>query len=107
MSAQEFDQQVESDASAISSNYAGVVQLSIRQAFGAMELTISQSSDGSWNTSDVLMFLKGMFHLRVTSKLRLTSGQKYLVMECVRVLAHIWRNVLMCTDLLRMSTLLT
>ncbi|KAG8213438.1 DUF1793-domain-containing protein [Butyriboletus roseoflavus] len=56
--AQEFDQQVESDASAISSNYAGVVQLSIRQAFGAMELTISQSSDGSWNTTDVLMFLK-------------------------------------------------
>ncbi|KAG9314826.1 hypothetical protein JVU11DRAFT_3920 [Chiua virens] len=55
---QEFDQKVESDASAISSNYAGVVQLSIRQAFGAMEITISQTADGSWNTSDVLMFLK-------------------------------------------------
>ncbi|KAN0093261.1 protein of unknown function (DUF1793) domain containing protein [Tylopilus felleus] len=56
--AQVFDQKVERDASAISSNYAGVVQLSIRQAFGAMELTISKNADGSWNTSDVLMFLK-------------------------------------------------
>lgn len=60
--AQAFDKQVESDASAISSNYAGIVQLSIRQAFGAMELTISRNSDGSWNTSDTLMFLKGMLH---------------------------------------------
>lgn len=60
--AQDFDKQVENDASAISGNYAGIVQLSIRQAFGAMELTISQNSDGSWNTSDVVMFLKGMAH---------------------------------------------
>ncbi|KAF8434081.1 hypothetical protein L210DRAFT_3411045, partial [Boletus edulis BED1] len=42
--AQTIDKQVARDASAISSNYAGVVQLSIRQAFGAMELTISQNS---------------------------------------------------------------
>ncbi|KAG1752673.1 uncharacterized protein EDB91DRAFT_1243439 [Suillus paluster] len=28
--------------------------LSIRQAFGALELTLSKNSDGSWNTDDVL-----------------------------------------------------
>jgi hypothetical protein len=57
--AQVFDEMVSSDASAISSNYAGIVALSIRQAFGALELTLSKNSDGSWNTDDVLMFLKG------------------------------------------------
>ncbi|KAJ8587203.1 DUF1793-domain-containing protein [Rhizopogon salebrosus TDB-379] len=56
--AQVFDEKVSSDASAISSNYAGIVALSIRQAFGALELTLSKNSDGSWNTDDVLMFLK-------------------------------------------------
>ncbi|KAG0709752.1 hypothetical protein DFH29DRAFT_978606 [Suillus ampliporus] len=56
--AQAFDQKVQSDASAISSNYAGVVALSVRQAFGALELTLSKNGDGSWNTDDVLMFLK-------------------------------------------------
>jgi hypothetical protein len=57
--AQAFDQKLQSDASAISSNYAGVVALSVRQAFGALELTLSKNSDGSWNTDDILMFLKG------------------------------------------------
>ncbi|KAG1815522.1 uncharacterized protein BJ212DRAFT_1481299 [Suillus subaureus] len=56
--AQAFDQKVQSDASAISSNYAGVVALSVRQAFGALELTLSKNSNGSWNTDDILMFLK-------------------------------------------------
>ncbi|KIJ70073.1 hypothetical protein HYDPIDRAFT_23218 [Hydnomerulius pinastri MD-312] len=57
-SAQDFDQRVHSDASTYSSNYAALAALSVRQAFGALELTISASSDGSWNKSDVLMFLK-------------------------------------------------
>lgn len=71
--AQEFDKQIESDASAISSNYAGIVKISIRQAFGAMELTISKTNDGSWNTTDVLMFLKGMFHSSwITKMFKLT-----------------------------------
>ncbi|KAH7929420.1 DUF1793-domain-containing protein [Leucogyrophana mollusca] len=56
--AQAFDAKVQSDASAISSDYAGIVALSVRQAFGALELTLSKSSDGSWNTTDILMFLK-------------------------------------------------
>ncbi|KAJ7590931.1 DUF1793-domain-containing protein [Mycena floridula] len=53
-----FDSQLNSDASLISQDYADIVALSVRQAFGATELTISKNSDGSWNTNDVLMFLK-------------------------------------------------
>lgn len=54
-----FDSKVQSDASAISSDYASLVALSVRQAFGATEITASRNSDGSINTSDVLMFMKG------------------------------------------------
>lgn len=59
-----FDSKVQSDASAISSDYASLVALSVRQAFGATEITASRNSDGSINTSDVLMFMKGskFFH---------------------------------------------
>ncbi|KAG6874172.1 hypothetical protein C0993_000780, partial [Termitomyces sp. T159_Od127] len=53
-----LDSKVDSDASAISADYAAVVALSIRQALGATEITISRNSDGTWNTSDILMFLK-------------------------------------------------
>ncbi|KAK0206362.1 DUF1793-domain-containing protein, partial [Desarmillaria ectypa] len=56
--ASNFDSQVESDASAISEDYAGIVALSIRQAMGSMEVTISKNADGSWNTDDVLVFMK-------------------------------------------------
>lgn len=57
--ANSFDSQVKSDASKISSDYASLVALSIRQAFGATEITISKRDDGSWNTDDVLIFMKG------------------------------------------------
>ncbi|KAJ7684052.1 hypothetical protein B0H17DRAFT_941147 [Mycena rosella] len=53
-----FDAQVQSDASAISADYAAIVALSIRQTLGATEITISKNDDGSWNTSDVLVFMK-------------------------------------------------
>ncbi|EIW82090.1 DUF1793-domain-containing protein [Coniophora puteana RWD-64-598 SS2] len=53
-----FDAKVKSDATAISDNYYAIVALSVRQAFGATELTTSKASDGSWNTTDILMFLK-------------------------------------------------
>lgn len=57
-----FDNQVNSDALKISADYAAIVALSIRQALGAIEITISKNSDGSFNTSDVLVFLKGKFN---------------------------------------------
>ena len=54
-----LDAQIESDANLINSEYAGLVAISLRQALGASEITISKDSTGGWNTSDILMFLKG------------------------------------------------
>ncbi|THH14879.1 hypothetical protein EW146_g5515 [Bondarzewia mesenterica] len=56
--AKEFDAQVDSDASKISADYSSIVALSVRQTFGATEITISKGSNGQWNTSDVLVFMK-------------------------------------------------
>ncbi|KAI0736382.1 hypothetical protein C8Q72DRAFT_909206 [Fomitopsis betulina] len=53
-----FDAQVKSDASSISSDYADWVALAIRQAFGAIEFTLSKDSAGNYNTSDILVFMK-------------------------------------------------
>jgi len=53
-----LDAQIESDANLINSEYAGLVAISLRQALGASEITISKDSTGGWNTSDILMFLK-------------------------------------------------
>ncbi|KAJ7283979.1 DUF1793-domain-containing protein [Mycena rebaudengoi] len=52
-----FDAKVQTDAGRISANYVGVVALSIRQAFAAMELTISKNGN-TFNTSDVILFMK-------------------------------------------------
>lgn len=57
-SADAFDAKLQADASAISDNYAAICALSIRQAFGAVELTVAKNADGSYNTDDVLMFMK-------------------------------------------------
>ncbi len=54
-----FDAKANSDASAISSDYASIVSLSIRQAFGATEVTVGKNGDGTFNSSDVLVFMKG------------------------------------------------
>lgn len=72
-SAKDLDSQIITDASAISADYAAVVSLSIRQAFGATEITLPRTTDGSWNTSDVLMFMKGTSNLCSTAK---TSNKK-------------------------------
>ncbi|KIL59835.1 hypothetical protein M378DRAFT_193746 [Amanita muscaria Koide BX008] len=53
-----FDAAIQRDAVAVSNDYADVVALSVRQALGALEITISKTSDGSWNSSDVIVFLK-------------------------------------------------
>ncbi|KAG5724965.1 hypothetical protein E4T56_gene12457 [Termitomyces sp. T112] len=56
--AQSLDSKVNSDASEISADYAAIVELSIRQAVGATEITISKNTDGTWNTDDIIIFLK-------------------------------------------------
>ncbi|KZP06336.1 DUF1793-domain-containing protein [Athelia psychrophila] len=53
-----FDAQVVSDATKISADYASLVELSIRQAIGAIEITISKTSAGAWDTTDVIVFMK-------------------------------------------------
>ncbi|KAJ7781099.1 hypothetical protein B0H16DRAFT_1710344 [Mycena metata] len=53
-----FDAQVQRDAGKISADYAAVVALSIRQALGATELTISKTATGAFNTTDIILFLK-------------------------------------------------
>ncbi|KAJ6577372.1 hypothetical protein B0H19DRAFT_1229523 [Mycena capillaripes] len=62
-----LDAKVQADASAISAQYAGIAALAVRQAFGATELTISKASDGTWNTTDILMFIKGVFNIEISS----------------------------------------
>ena len=54
-----FDQQIKNDASKVSADYADIVALSVRQSLASMEITISQNADGSFNSSDVLVFMKG------------------------------------------------
>ncbi|KZT12529.1 DUF1793-domain-containing protein [Laetiporus sulphureus 93-53] len=53
-----LDAQIQADAESISSTYAGLVALSVRQAFGAIEFTVSKDSSGAYNTSDLMTFLK-------------------------------------------------
>ncbi|KAF8217987.1 DUF1793-domain-containing protein [Mycena galopus ATCC 62051] len=53
-----LDAQVKTAATAISANYYGIVALSLRQAVGGTEITISKTSAGAWDTTDILMFLK-------------------------------------------------
>jgi hypothetical protein len=55
-----FDNKINGDASKISSDYADVVAISVRQALGAIEITISKNGDGSFNTDDVIVFMKGL-----------------------------------------------
>jgi hypothetical protein len=61
--AQAFDAKVRSDASAISSDYADIVDLSIRQAMAAIEITVSKNDDGTFNADDILVFMKGQKRL--------------------------------------------
>ncbi|TFK92183.1 DUF1793-domain-containing protein [Polyporus arcularius HHB13444] len=56
--AKAFDAKVKADASKISSDYADIVALSIRQTLGACEITVSKTSSGAFNTSDVTTFMK-------------------------------------------------
>lgn len=42
----------------ISDDYADVVSVAARQAMASVEITVSESSDGGWNTSDIMSFMK-------------------------------------------------
>ncbi|KAG8714064.1 hypothetical protein FRC08_012425 [Ceratobasidium sp. 394] len=53
-----LDTKIQNDAAAIHADYASIVALSTRQAFAAVEITLSKSASGSYNTSDVKIFMK-------------------------------------------------
>lgn len=55
-----LDASILSAAGTISSEYADIVSLSLRQVIGATELTIREDADGSWNTTDFMMFMKNL-----------------------------------------------
>jgi len=57
-SANTLDAKITSDASRISADYAAIVELSVRQALAACELTVGKDSSGVFNKSDVLYFMK-------------------------------------------------
>ena len=46
------------DASAISPQYTDLVSLAARQAMGGVEFSVINGTNGSWNTSDVKIFMK-------------------------------------------------
>ncbi|OCH91422.1 hypothetical protein OBBRIDRAFT_524115, partial [Obba rivulosa] len=56
--AQALDQKILQDASGVSSDYADLVSLAARQVLGAIDITISNGSDGQFNTSDTMIFMK-------------------------------------------------
>ena len=53
-----LDNAVLQNATAISSQYADLVSLAARQAFGSIEMSVSNGTDGKWNMSDVKIFMK-------------------------------------------------
>jgi hypothetical protein len=73
-----FDAKVQSDAAKISSDYASIVALSIRQAMSSFEITTSKTSSGAWNTSDVLVFMKGKSYLFSDANACSQLGQRFL-----------------------------
>lgn len=55
-----LDTKIQSDASQISSDYADLLSLTLRQVMSAIEITILRDKSGNWNQSDVKVFMKNM-----------------------------------------------
>ncbi|KZT10665.1 uncharacterized protein LAESUDRAFT_755360 [Laetiporus sulphureus 93-53] len=58
--AESLDNELMQNASSISSQYSDLISLAARQAFGGIDITVSNETDGNWNTSDVMIFMKNM-----------------------------------------------
>lgn len=59
-SSTELDDQIINDAMKISPNYPDLLSLGARQAMSALEITLSKNPDGSFNSSDIMAFMKDM-----------------------------------------------
>jgi len=55
--ANSFDSSIRNAAMSISSDYADLIDLSTRQVFGMVEITVGKDATGNWNTSDVQAFM--------------------------------------------------
>ncbi|PCH43484.1 hypothetical protein WOLCODRAFT_103601 [Wolfiporia cocos MD-104 SS10] len=56
-----IDNRIQQAAASYSSEYSSVVSFAVRQVFGALDITLPQpSSDGTWDTSDVKIFMKNL-----------------------------------------------
>ncbi|KAI0040745.1 hypothetical protein FA95DRAFT_825625 [Auriscalpium vulgare] len=53
-----LDERILGAANNVPATYADLLSIAARQAFGATELTIGKGSDGAWNQSDAMLFMK-------------------------------------------------
>ncbi|TFY82660.1 hypothetical protein EWM64_g1355 [Hericium alpestre] len=58
--AETLDDRILHAAAGVSPDYQDLVSLAVRQVYGATELTVAMGTDGKWNTSDVMMFMKNI-----------------------------------------------
>ncbi|KLO15796.1 hypothetical protein SCHPADRAFT_824120 [Schizopora paradoxa] len=59
-SADAFDQMIMNVSLSHVDGYPGLLSLAARQLFGTLEITVSKSSDGNWNQTDIMIFSKDM-----------------------------------------------
>ncbi|KLO15801.1 hypothetical protein SCHPADRAFT_243997 [Schizopora paradoxa] len=59
-SAEAFDQMIQNVPLSHITGYSDLLSLVARQIFGTLEITVSKSSDGTWNQSDTMIFSKDM-----------------------------------------------
>jgi len=58
--AQQLDERILQDAASVSDQLGDLVSLALPQVYGSMQLTIGANSDGKFNKSDVMMFMKNV-----------------------------------------------
>ena len=56
----QLDKQVAGDAAGISPNLTDLLSLVARQAMSALEITVSRKTDGNFDSSDIMAFMKDM-----------------------------------------------
>ncbi|KXN87094.1 hypothetical protein AN958_09304 [Leucoagaricus sp. SymC.cos] len=56
----QLDNKIVSNANQVSAEYADLLSLATRQIFGSMDITLAKEQDGSFNISDVKIFMKDM-----------------------------------------------
>ena len=75
----QLDSQIMNDARNVSSDYPDLLSLVSRQAMSAIEITISKNVDGSFNSSDIMAFMKDMGDVGA-------GGCDLSIQECIQCL---------------------